>query len=43
MLEITSITSILIGILVVILGIIAHELIHGITWACYTNRSINLV
>ncbi|RKO68546.1 DUF3267 domain-containing protein [Sphingobacterium puteale] len=43
MLEITSITSVLIGILVVILGIIAHELIHGITWACYTKKGFKSI
>lgn len=43
MLEITSITSVLIGILVVILGIIAHELIHGITWVCYTEKGFKSI
>ena len=42
-LEITSLSSALLGVLVVIIGVVVHELIHGITWSCYTKNGFRSI
>lgn len=43
MLEITSLSSALIGVLIVVIGVVVHELIHGITWSCYTKNGFRSI
>ncbi|MDF2474800.1 MAG: hypothetical protein K0S24_283 [Sphingobacterium sp.] len=42
-LEITSLSSALLGVLVVVIGVVVHELIHGITWSCYTKNGFRSI
>lgn len=43
MLEITSLSSALLGVLVVVIGVVVHELIHGITWSCYIKNGFRSI
>ncbi len=43
MLEITSLSSALLGVLVIAIGVAVHELIHGITWSCYTKNGFRSI
>jgi len=43
MLEITSLSSALLGVLIVVIGVMVHELIHGITWSCYTTKGFRSI